>query len=63
MANREMTFVVQCAQCNEDIVFRQAHRTNAVGIRTLSAMRLTCSACSSMHVYRPADFVPAELTS
>jgi hypothetical protein len=58
-------FVVQCRNCNGDIVFEQVPGKSAEGALTLRAMNLQCPnpSCGGAHVYRPDEFVPCVLAS
>jgi hypothetical protein len=44
------TFVVQCRDCNEDVVFKQAASTTAEPVM-LGPIQLRCGACCTTHVY------------
>ena len=51
------TYVIQCRDCNEDVVFRQLINTTE-GRETLRAVQLRCGVCCTTHVYAPIEFMP-----
>jgi hypothetical protein len=54
------TFVVQCRDCDEDVVFKQAASTTAEHVM-LRPVQLRCGACCTTHVYAPIEFVAREI--
>jgi hypothetical protein len=55
------TFVVQCRDCNEDVVFGQLIVSTGIECGPLWPVQLRCRNCFTTHVYAPTEFVPCEI--